>query len=496
MTTSCPGALRPFLRWLPRSSRISRLKSKPLAVPYELWSEIFRMLDNPELVVVSRVSRAFNAHAIPIYLALKQPDIFPALQRAVFLPPVRKLSCTVYGTKRFQIICYLASFLAQQTTLEDVYLAFNAPDPFTGFGPKQKPIPRRTVQTEICRLLNCVTPTRKTLFITANKVLISDSARGDLWSLNPAVAPPRRIQHVTILQATLAAKAGRPARPYFRVALNTLAEICGTTYRNSFVLDVLRSLHVKYSPSPDDWAVVVLNAVRAVGWSLNLTPALSAADWSHILPQLDLPHLQELSMGPHETTYSANPELHDIGIADLDAFLIRHRIIERLDYLPQLFPHPLPVSGLSLGSLRYMTRLTTTPAHFIHLHHTPNSFPALVDLILLGAASIPVAHAAADFMAVLSLLGDTTEIQAPALRLRFPGSWIAPPPKGLAVQCVRSLLIFGDFAWGVDALAEFLAPFEPGLKVVEFQPTSRSALEQTLMSGLQRRVVWLEKVLW
>ncbi|KAF8139313.1 hypothetical protein K438DRAFT_2030651 [Mycena galopus ATCC 62051] len=497
---TCFRSLRSSLRISHRSPGKSQVD--PWALPYELWSEIFRMLDIAALVAVSRVSRAFNAHAIPVFLARHgmsavdlytgtfnvpgRRDIFPVLQTAFFLPPVRNLSCSVFGSRRFQIISYLALFLSQQTNLEDVHLRFSASDPFVGYGPKQQSLPRKTVQREVCRLLNCVTPSGKTVIITADRVLFSRPARGDLWHIvRPISAPPRGIR--AKVRNAFATK-GRK-RTKTDLVLTTVGEIYGTVCHDSLVLDELRSLNVKYAPSVDEWAVVVLNASAVQ--SLNLTPALTATDWSDLLPLLWLPELEELSMG-RETAYSA-PELHDIGATDLDAFLIRHQTIERLEYLPQLSPEWAPMTGLYFP---HITRLTTTPAHFIHLHHTPNSFPSLVDLNLFAPASTPVARAAAEFTAVLNLLAATSHIEGPGVQLRFPGTWIVVPPSvGLQIRCVSALLIFGDCTRDVGVLAEFISPFEPGLKLVEFQPASRRKFgDMRLVDELRRRVVWLEDV--
>ncbi|KAJ7238284.1 hypothetical protein B0H12DRAFT_1137741 [Mycena haematopus] len=499
---SCFRVLRLPLR------RPRRFKLQPLALPFELWSEIFRMLDTATLVAASRVSRGFNGHAIPIYLARLgmrtadlyagifnlpgRQDVFPVLQTAFFLPSVRNLSCSVFGSRRFQIIHCLALFLSQQTTLEDVDLRFLAPDPFTGFGPKQRRrLPRRIVQKEIGRLLNCITPTGKTLVLTPDRLLFSGSARGDPWRVvRQTPAPPRGIR--AKVRNTVAITARKRAQT--DLVLHTVGEIHRTTCRDSFVLDVLRSVQVKYALSPDKWALVVLNAtlVRC----LNLTPALSATDWSPLLPLLSLPELEELNMG-RESAYSA-PEFPDIGMADLDVFLIRHKTIERLDYLPQMPPESVPSSEFfSLGSFYHLTHLTTTPAHFIHLHHTPNSFPALVELILFSPMSTPVARAAAEFTVVLNLLASTTQVQGPGVQLRFPGAWISPPLVGLAIRCVSSLLIFGDFTRDVNTLAEFISAFEPGLKWAEFQPMSGSGRtfgDMRLVDALRRKVAWLENV--
>lgn len=214
-----------------------------------------------------------------------------------------------------------------------------------------------------------------------------------------------------------------------------------------------------------------------------------------------VPH-SSTAQSSQSTKIDAQSELHNIGTAELDAFLTRHKNVERLEYLPQLSPHNNSESlGFSLASLQHLTHLTTTPAHFLHLHHAqgPNSFPmTLVDLILFAPASTPVARTAAEFMALLRLLGDTTRVEAPGVRLRFPGTWIAlapPPPVGLEIQCVTSLVVVGDLARDVDALAEFLLPFEPGLRWVKFQLITRCTLAHMhIVDELRRKLPWVEGV--
>ncbi|KAJ7851983.1 hypothetical protein B0H13DRAFT_2084636 [Mycena leptocephala] len=494
MTIHCLGALYPLLRIPPRSRwRKFEPLANPLALPSELWSEIFRVLDDDAaLVAVSRVSRAFNAHAIPIYLArhgistadlnsgtLRIPmnqDVFGVLQTAFFLPPVRKLDCHVFGQRRFQIIRYLALLLSRQTTLEDVQLSFYATDAFSGFGPKRKELPRRTVQREICRLLNCITPTGKALVITGDRILISGSAHGDAWRMvRPLVAPPRGIR-AKARSAALAVKERKPAR--LDLVLNTLGEIRGTTLRDSLILDQLHYVHVTYAASPGQWAVVVLKGYCVE--RLNLIPSLTVADWLHVLPLLNLSGLQEFNMG--RAAVDSAPELHDISMAELDAFLIRHTTIERLEYFPQL---PIPLSPSRNFPL----------THFLHLHHAPNSFRILVQLNLFAPASTPVARATAEFTELLKLLVGTNRVEGPGVCLCFPGAWLTPLPAGLSIQCVTSLVIFGDFALDVAAIAEFLSPFEPGLRRVEFQPARRRTFEHLhLADELRRMVVWLQEV--
>ncbi|KAJ6553267.1 hypothetical protein B0H19DRAFT_1295925 [Mycena capillaripes] len=464
MTTLCLAALRPFLRISSRWPRNFQRDPQPLVLPYELWSEICRMLSDDTALVAVSVSRALNAHAIPIYLARHgisladldcgtfiipgREDVFLVLRTAFFLPPVRKLSCAVFAHNALQIIPHLSLFLSQQTTLEDVDLTFYPRDLFLGCGPlcgpaTKKKITQRVMQREVCRLLNFATPAGKTLVITPDKSLLS--GKGGLWHIVQLTVVPPRGSDAKVRKAAGPVKERKSRTD---VVLNTIGKIHGTTCRDLLVLDVLHSFHAKYVVSPEDWAVVVLNAysVRC----LNLTPALAATDWSLILPLLDLPSLRELTMG-RKTVYAAQPELHDIGTAELNAFLTRHKNVERLEYLPELSPRNNSESlGFPLASLRHITYLTTTPVHSLHLQraHGPKSFPmSLVDLVLLATASTPVARAAAKFMEVLRLLGDTTQTEAP------------------------------DFAQDVDALAEFLSPFEPGLRWVKFQPIPRCTLE-------------------
>ncbi|KAJ7658802.1 hypothetical protein DFH06DRAFT_1407358 [Mycena polygramma] len=398
------------------------------------------MLDTQELVVVSRVSRSFNADAIQIYLARQgippavlnsgtlalsgfnsgsRQDIFPVLRTAFFLPPIRKFSCNVYGQRRFQTIRYLASFIGQQPALEDVKLTFFAPDPFTGFGAKQKAIPRRTV--------------RKT---------------------------------------ALAANLKRRKPTPLDVVLTTVGEIRGTTSRDEFVLDALRSVSVKYATSPDGWAVVILNSASIT--RLNLKSMLGASAWSRILPLLELSMLVELGMCS-TTLYTGDPELHDIDMAELDAFLIRHVLLERLEYIPQLPLSPITSSEFSLASLPHLKYLTTTPSHFLHLHRTPNTLPTLIELVLLSPPSPLGDYAAKGFTAVLNLLAETIQ--------------------DLTIQCISTLVMVGDFPLDVAALAKFAGQFTPGLKRVELQPARQRTFEHLrLVDELRQRLVRLEDV--
>ncbi|KAJ6518193.1 hypothetical protein C8R47DRAFT_1205260 [Mycena vitilis] len=503
MVPRCLAVLRPSLR------PFRRRKPGPPSLPAELWSEIFLMLDTAELVVVSRVSRAFNADAIQIYLARqgippavlnsgtlalsgfnlgsREDIVFPVLRTAFFLPPIRKFSCSVYGQRRFQTIRYLATFIGQQPALEDVKLTFFALDPFTGFGATQKVFPRRTVQKEICRLLNCVFPTGRALIITPNRLIISGSAR---WRMvRPLVAPPRGIR-AKVRKTVLAVNLKRRKPTPRDVVLTTLGEVRGTTSRDELVLDALRSLSVKYALSPDGWAVVILNSSTIS--RLNLNSMLGASAWSQILPLLELSMLLELGMCS-TALYTGGPELHDIGMAELDAFLVRHAFIERLEYIPQLSPSPIASSEFSLASLPHLKYLTTTPAHFLHLHRAPNTFPTLVELVLFSPASPLGEYTAKEFTAVLNLLAET--IHDSGFCLRFPGAWISVLPEDLMIQCISTLVIVGDFPLDVGALANFAGHFAAGLKRVELQPARQRTFEHLrLADQLGRKLVWLEDV--
>ncbi|KAJ7673317.1 hypothetical protein DFH06DRAFT_1359418 [Mycena polygramma] len=235
--------------------------------------------------------------------------------------------------------------------------------------------------------------------------------------------------------------------------------------RDEFVLDALRSVSVKYATSSDGWAVVILNSASIT--RLNLKSMLGASAWSRILPFLELSMLVELGMCS-TTLYTGDPELHDIDMAELDAFLIRHVLLERLEYIPQLPLSPITSSEVSLASLPHLKYLTTTPSHFLHLHRTPNTLPTLIELT----------------------------IQDPGFCLRFPRlAWISSLPEDLTIQCISTLVMVGDFPLDVAALAKFAGQFTPGLKRVELQPARQRTFEHLrLVDELRHRLVRLEDV--
>ncbi|KAJ7115458.1 hypothetical protein C8R44DRAFT_224020 [Mycena epipterygia] len=322
-----------------------------------------------------------------------------------------------------------------------------------------------------------MTPDGKALIIAGDRALISGSERGDLWRMvRRQVAPARGIR-AKVRKAALGWKDRTPATR--DVILNTASTMDGIMQRDSHSLHLLRDVDVKYSA---EWTVVVLNSFLVD--RLSLSPALSASDWAHVLPRLTLPSLEEFAMG--RTMVYGNPELRDISTVDLDAFLARHGKIARLEYVPQL---PSESSEFSLASLPDLTHLTTTPAHFIHLHHAPNTFLELTDLILFSPALTPLSSAREDFAEVLNLLAGSSPGDAQTLHLRFPGAWITSPPAGLAISCVESMLLYGDFALDGPVMAEFVAPFASGLKRIELHPTEGSAFERLRLVDKLRHTV-------
>ncbi|KAJ7772382.1 hypothetical protein B0H16DRAFT_169028 [Mycena metata] len=507
MSSLCMGALHP----LRRIFRSLRQKHEPPVLPNELWIEIFNALDNASLVAVSRVCREFNAQALPIYLDrfgispaelraghLTIPvshdyrDVLPTLQTAFFLPPIRRLTCTIVGQKKLAVIRNLTRLIGQQDTLQELHLTLYG-DAFIAHGPHGKFIPRRIVQRDICRMLNCITPQGKTVIIAGDRLLVSASAPRKMWRVvRQAIAPPRGTR-AKVRTAAGALKGRRSANS--DLVLRTSGEIGSSLSRESLILDNLRSLHVVHAPSPGGWAVMVLDAASVT--HLNLGP-LPAQDWSQILPLLTLPSLVEFCMG-RQTVYSTT-QLHDIATEDLDPFLIRHPHIDRLQYFPQhpSLLTPAPTAQLSLDIFSSLTSLTTTPAHFLRIHrwNAPDSLAALTDLTFFAPTTISLTEATEGFTAVLRRLAHIAPPDTPTLQLRFPGRWIAPGlSPGLAIKCVASIFVLGGIPSDSVVLAAFLTPFESGLKSVELIPTRWTMFDhRRVVDELRRKLPWLERV--
>ncbi|KAJ6526161.1 hypothetical protein DFH09DRAFT_1286008 [Mycena vulgaris] len=493
---------RPSLRILSRSRSHKQCNSRDL--PNELWANIFVVLETPALVAVSRVNRAFNALALPIYLAryhisqaalyagnltlpINRPEVLPVLQTAFSLPPIRNLTCR---TNRGHLVRFLRSFIAQHSTLEEIHLTFYA-DLFRGQVPPHIQISPSTARKEVCRLLNGIKRAGRALIIVGNTALLSGSEIGDLWRVaRVRQAPPAPGIRAKIRKAAVAVRdfKGRSPRA-MALLLHTACKFQGVLCRDSHILDRLRSVDVVYSRSPGQWTVITLNS--SVVDRFSLTPALSASDWAYVLPLLSFRFLAQFTMG--RPTVFGDSELRDISTTDLDAFLMRHPTMTYLEYVPQL---PAPPSDLPPDfSLPRLTHLTTTPVHFVHLHKAPNTFPELTELILFAPTSMPASSAQEGFMAVLHLLAEWRRSTEQNLCLRFPGVWIVHVSSAAGIECVGDMLMYGDFELDVPAIAEFLSPFEAGMKRVELHPTHGTMFERKrCVDELRRKVPWLVDV--
>ncbi|KAJ7189652.1 hypothetical protein GGX14DRAFT_408639 [Mycena pura] len=465
---------------------------KRIDLPTELWLAIFDLLDASTFVSLSRVNRHFNALAVPLYLAQHgtsaadlaagrlriSSSIIPVLHTAFFLPHIKDITGTVYGLDRVHVLRYLRLLLTRQTFIDQIQLKFNyIPDDYS--------LQWKFMQGKICDLLNGILSARKALVAVGGRMLFVSGPQNDTpWSVVPqAVAPPPGIRGII---ARLF-KERQPAN--LDVIFVGRGDINGTTIRDNYKLPYLDTLDVVYPPSRA-WTVVVLNKFQFS--RLSLHPALTAADWACVLPLLDLPSLRELSMGSQTYTTSCI-ELLDVAMADLHAFLTRHASINYLQYTPQLPSAPLTPPGFSLTSFRRLTHLTTTPAHLLILRHVPDIIlMSLFVLRLLPPASIPADTVKRDFMAVLRLLAtpaESSDVRSSTLCLHFPAAWITPPPAGLAIECVKRLLIWGcEGALDVRALAAFVVPFAAGSMRVDLYDVQGQALRE----ALREAVPWLE----
>ncbi|KAJ7771267.1 hypothetical protein DFH07DRAFT_1057664 [Mycena maculata] len=356
----------------------------------------------------------------------------------------------VSGDRRYWVIGYLRRLIAQQTALDDIRLRFWE-SPLTGYcAHGSKKIAPRTIKKEVCRLLNSITPGGRALTLVGDRALISDSEDGARWQVVRQISAAKGFRQKVRKSASTLKGRLRPTE--IDLVLRTTCETDGIMSRDSYTIEEPRSVDVTHPASVGEWAVVVLNANTV--HRFRLTPSLRASDWAHVLPLLTLPRLEELTAG-RGTVYS-DLDLCDVSSADLDAFLIRHTEITRLEYCPELSPTALRISAFSLASFPYLTHLTTTPVHFLHLHHVPNTFPELAELVLFTPFSTPASLSEKeDFMAVLQLLNRT---DPQALRLRFSGTWISPLTlDGLGIKCIESMRLFGEFELDVASVAEFLA---------------------------------------
>ncbi|KAJ7120595.1 hypothetical protein C8R43DRAFT_1151491 [Mycena crocata] len=488
MTILCLGALHP-----PRLLRTRQRRQTTPELPNELWSEIFSMLDRPDLPAISRVNRVFNALAVPMYLATfgvspaeladgalripgYRPDVLAVVQTAFFLPPIRKLDCGISGDNKSSRIRFLKKVEAQKSLQHlRLHCASDLLSPLEDSpeDPNQKPASRITLQKD-------------TLIVTADGSFISGFEDGNLWQLVHQRSSTRGIR-AKLRKAATSIKSRTRSPAWTNLVLRASGEVKGTFQRKWCCLEHLYSLDVTYASPRDDWALLVLNArhIRR----LNLTSPLTTSQWVHCLPLLELELLFEVEMG--STTTRESHELRDMPMADLDAFLTRHMHITRLQYIPEL---PLILPDVSpFTQAVSLTHLTTTPAHFIHLHRAPNTFPQLEVLNLFGTPSTPLSQSKQQMMTVMGFLEQSA---AQGVCTRFPGAWISTPSPDLRISTIESMLLFGDFELDLAAMSEYLAPFEPGLKRVEFHPKHAPIYERKQFVDALRSTLpaWLENI--
>ncbi|KAJ6493492.1 hypothetical protein DFH09DRAFT_1104487 [Mycena vulgaris] len=80
-----------------------------------------------------------------------------------------------------------------------------------------------------------------------------------------------------------------------------------------------------------------------------------------------------------------------------------------------------------------------------------------------------------------------------------PGAWVTPPsPKARQIRYVASLVLYGPCAQDARALAEFLTPFEPGMRWVYVHDTDAGRCgkfgRMAFADEVQRRAPWIESV--
>ncbi|KAJ7049336.1 hypothetical protein C8F01DRAFT_1093517 [Mycena amicta] len=357
----------------------------PLALPNELWTEIFIMLDTDDILRASRVNRTFNALAMPLYLArfgIKQAAVrageleilyarlLPLLRTAFFLPPIRRLSCVVAMGGRYEIIRYLSCFLLGSPSSRDrLNIDFDGLNAFSGFDRGSQ---RLTPQRKMQRALSVV-------------------------------------RDLTLLAS-------------FNCE--------GMVTRTSETVDDLRSIDVHYSVGLGGapWSVVILNAGLTKIYKLpasieDLVPDKNLT-WDDVLPLLAFPNLFELQMTsgtPFGSAMDQDTPLHEISVALMDDFLARHPTIEQLEYLPQLPPLDDSLPSTTLG-FTALTHLTTTAFHFVRAFQDPECAPSLVQLRLLDVASRPMTNdVLVELLHILSLR--KLETGCETMRLSMPAAW-------------------------------------------------------------------------
>ncbi|KAJ7253295.1 hypothetical protein C8J57DRAFT_1349414, partial [Mycena rebaudengoi] len=373
-------------------------------LPDDVWFEIFTCVWDRELLVLSRVCRAFNDMAMRQYLSrrgisaesldagvLTMPvstaPTFSDLCTALYLPPIRKLTCTVWGPyRKFWDFPLLRRFIRAHRTLEEFHIRFFDVSAANGRSPTA--IDRHAAQREWCLLLNWICPPGKSLVISDMHAVVFNLEDGARWRVvRQAQAPVR----------------GRMP----------VCKIRGETRKELLHVDSLLAVDIMRTPTPAGWSIVSLDA--------------------HVLQHLNLAQAM-----PHFG------RLGGLGVVSrevLDTFLLRHTTITNLEYMPSILPpiNPSQSPHLSLTSFPDLTHLTTTPAHFIYLNGAPTTkFERLSEVTLFATTSVTLAQVQAEFATVLRLLSETRP--APTLHSEYPenGSLHRPRSSSNMAYCCGS----------------------------------------------------------
>ncbi|KAJ6526165.1 hypothetical protein DFH09DRAFT_1095390 [Mycena vulgaris] len=256
--------------------------------------------------------------------------------------------------------------------------------------------------------------------ITSDGTLISGSEV--VWRVVRHVVPVRGLR-ARVRAGAAALKERQPKKG--DLVLTTACEVDEILSRDSYTLARLYSLQVAYSPSPAEWTLVVINTEIANRFTL--APALVAADWTWVLPQLTLPALDEFTMG--RPTGYGDSELRDVS---------------HDPHLPQV-PWRL---------------LARVPSKSRQTHHNASPFPPpapRTQHVPPPEGAHPVfAGVIANGTRAAEIYGRTTPAVVHRRRGRAPD---AHPP---ALPCPSDL--------DVDAFTAFAAPFQPVLKLVQTHP--------------------------
>ncbi|KAJ7253267.1 hypothetical protein C8J57DRAFT_1519564 [Mycena rebaudengoi] len=391
MTTKYLKILRLGIQKASRAARRLRIRvggSHPHPeLPDDVWFEIFTCVQwDRELLVLSSCSLAgISAESLAVgvlTLPVSNAPTFSDLCTALYLPPIRKLTCTVWGPYRnFWDFPLRRRFIRAHHTLEEFHIRFFY-------------ISAR----EWCLLLNWICPPGKSLVISDKYAVIFNPEDGVRWRVvREAQAPVRgRMRKI----ATIAKRKGLPAMD---LILQGVCKIQGETRKESLRVDSILAVDIMHTPTPAGWSIVSLDA--HVLRHFNLAQAvLTSEDWVHTLPLITLPALLYFTMGLSRVYTGFEAE-------------------SSLDAHPLTPNHPICLSYLSPTS---PTSQQHAPAHFIYLNGAPTTkFERLSKLMLFATTSVPLAQVQAEFTTVLRILSENTT--GSNITLRIPGKWITPP---------------------------------------------------------------------